>query len=289
MRLMRVGEAGSERPVVVVPESPGSALQVDSIVGDLDAAFFAGDGITRLRGALEGRSGLPVVDLAGVRRGPPIARPGKIICVGLNYEDHARETGVELPDEPPLFMKAPNTVVGPDDEVIIPPGSEKTDWEIELGVVVGRVVRRETPEQAVSAIAGLVISNDLSERHYQLERGGQWDKGKSCDTFNPLGPLLVTPDEFTWPLALSMQLLVNGKLLQDSNTSSLAVDVPGLLSYISTFMTLEPGDLVNTGTPAGVGLGLDPPRYLKPGDTMELTIEGLGTQRQVCRAADDAI
>ena len=288
MRLMRVGEAGSERPAVVSSEDAGTVLLVDSLVGDFDAAFFAGDGVNRLRDALGDPSGLPTVDLSAVRIGPPIARPGKIVCVGLNYADHAQETGVKLPDEPPLFMKAPNTVVGPEDEVLIPPRSEKTDWEIELGVVIGRVARRETPEQAFSCIAGLVISNDLSERHFQLERGGQWDKGKSCDTFNPLGPLLVTPDEFDWPLALSMQLLVNGELMQDSNTSNLAVDVPGLVSYISTFMTLEPGDLVNTGTPAGVGLGLHPPRYLKPGDTMELTIDGLGTQRQVCRAAEDA-
>lgn len=288
MRLMRVGDVGSERPAVVSSQDDGTALLVDSLAGDFDAAFFAGGGLSRLRDALDDPAGLSTVDLANVRSGPPIARPGKIVCVGLNYADHARETGVELPDEPPLFMKAPNTVVGPNDEVLIPPGSEKTDWEIELGVVVGRVVRRETPEQALSAIAGLVISNDLSERHYQLERGGQWDKGKSCDTFNPLGPVLATPDEFTWPLALPMRLLVNGEVLQDSNTSNLAIDVPGLLSYISTFMTLEPGDLINTGTPAGVGLGLDPPRYLKAGDTMELTIEGLGTQHQVSRAAQDA-
>lgn len=288
MRLMRVGEAGSERPAVVSSQDPGTALLVDSLIGDFDAAFFAGDGLIKLRNALEDPAGLPTVDLAAVRSGPPVARPGKIVCVGLNYADHARETGVELPDEPPLFMKAPNTVVGPDDEVLIPPGSEKTDWEIELGIVIGRLVRRESPEEALSSIAGLAISNDLSERHYQLERGGQWDKGKSCDTFNPLGPVLATPDEFTWPLALSMQLWVNGELLQDSNTSNLAVDVPGLLSYISTFMTLEPGDLVNTGTPAGVGLGLDPPRYLKPGDIMDLMIEGLGTQHQVCGAAEEA-
>lgn len=287
MRLLRVGDLGSEKPAVLSPGDEGTAVLVDSVTADFDAAFFADDGLSRLRVAIEGPAELPLVELAAARIGAPIARPGKIVCVGLNYEDHARETGVDLPDEPPLFMKAPNTVVGPNDEVLIPPGSVKTDWEIELAVVIGRVVRRESPEQARSAIAGYAISNDVSERHYQLERGGQWDKGKSCDTFNPLGPWLVTSDELDEPLELGMHLTVNGEVLQESNTSNLAVDVPGLVSYISTFMTLEPGDMVNTGTPGGVGLGLDPPRYLRDGDVMELGIDGLGTQRQVARAAEE--
>lgn len=287
MRLLRVGDPGSERPAVLRPSDDGTAFLVDSVTGDFDARFFADDGLSRLRVAMEDPTALPVVDLAASRIGAPIARPGKIVCVGLNYEDHARETGVDLPDEPPLFMKAPNTVVGPNDEVLIPPGSVKTDWEIELAVVIGRIVRRESPEQSRSAIAGYAISNDISERHYQLERGGQWDKGKSCDTFNPLGPWLVTPDEFDEPLELEMRLTVNGEVLQASNTSNLAVDVPGLVSYISTFMTLEPGDMLNTGTPGGVGLGLDPPRYLQEGDVMELGIDGLGAQRQVCRSVEE--
>jgi 2-keto-4-pentenoate hydratase/2-oxohepta-3-ene-1,7-dioic acid hydratase in catechol pathway len=220
---------------------------------------------------------------AALRTGSPIARPGKVICIGLNYSDHARETGAAIPAEPILFMKAANTVVGPFDDVQIPRGSEKTDWEVELGVVIGQTARYlDSPGDARACIAGYVLSHDVSERAYQLERGGQWTKGKSCDTFNPLGPFLLTADELADPCHLAMSLKVNGVQRQTGNTSTMIFDPFTLLHYISNFMTLEPGDLISTGTPPGVGLGMKPPQYLKAGDIVELEIERLGSQSQRC-------
>jgi 2-keto-4-pentenoate hydratase/2-oxohepta-3-ene-1,7-dioic acid hydratase in catechol pathway len=218
-----------------------------------------------------------------VRIGAPIARPGKILCVGLNYSDHAAESNMPIPTEPILFMKASNTIIGPYDNIEIPRGSEKTDWEVELGVVIGRKVRYlDTPAHAHEHIAGYVLSHDVSERAFQLERGGQWTKGKSCDTFNPLGPFLATPEEIPAVGNLSMSLSVNGQQRQHGNTATMIFDVPFLVHYISQFMTLEPGDLISTGTPPGVGLGMKPPQYLRTGDIVELQIEGLGAQRQIC-------
>jgi 2,4-didehydro-3-deoxy-L-rhamnonate hydrolase len=217
------------------------------------------------------------------RWGSPISRPGKVICIGLNYSDHAAESGMQVPKEPILFMKGSNTVVGPNDDILIPRKSEKTDWEVELGVVIGRKARYlDSPEEAVSHIAGYVISHDVSERHFQLEREGQWVKGKSCDTFNPLGPWLVTPDEVKDVNNLAMTLSVNGQKKQNGNSGTMVFDVCHLVHYISQFMTLEGGDL-STGTPPGIGMGQNPPQYLKPGDVVELSIEGLGRQKSNCR------
>jgi 2-keto-4-pentenoate hydratase/2-oxohepta-3-ene-1,7-dioic acid hydratase in catechol pathway len=219
-----------------------------------------------------------------VRLGAPICRPSKIVCIGLNYRDHAAETGAELPAEPVIFFKSTTAIVGPDDDVILPPESKKSDWEVELAVVVGATLSHADRHTAANSIAGYCLHNDLSEREFQLERCGQWVKGKSCNTFAPLGPELVTPDELPDPLHLDMGLKVNGEPLQKSNTRELHFDVAAILSSVSQYMTLLPGDVISTGTPAGVGLGLDPPRFLKAGDVMELVIEGLGTQRQEVRA-----
>lgn len=247
---------------------------------EIDGAFLASGGVARVRDALE-RGDLPVVDAAGLRVGAPIARPGKIVCIGLNYSDHAAESGAAVPDEPVVFMKAPNTMVGPDDEVLVPRGSVKTDWEIELAVVIGRTARYlDSRAAALDVIAGYAISNDVSEREFQLERGGQWDKGKSCETFNPLGPWLVTADEVGDPQDLAMRLWVNGEQRQDGNSKNMIFDVAEIVRYLSQFMVLEPGDLINTGTPAGVALGMPDHPYLRTGDVMELEIEGLGRQRQ---------
>lgn len=280
MRLLRVGDPGEETPAI---ELGDSVLDVSAHVEDYDRAFWQTDGPQRLASLADER--LPVV-AEGVRVGPPIAPPSKVVCIGLNYRDHASEAGMEIPPEPIIFFKAPNTIVGPDDDVLIPPGSEKTDWEVELGCVVGARCRYLPDEQAAArAIAGYVISNDISERAYQLERGGQWVKGKSCETFNPLGPVLVTADEIPDPQALDLRLAVNDVERQASSTDQMIFGVHHLVWYLSQFMVLEPGDLINTGTPAGVGLGLQPPSYLRAGDVMELSIAGLGRQRQVCRPA----
>ncbi|HEY6251910.1 MAG TPA: fumarylacetoacetate hydrolase family protein, partial [Candidatus Angelobacter sp.] len=249
-----------------------------------DSAFFSSAGLESLRVLLGTRS------LVSFRKVPhstrwaaPIARPGKIVCIGLNFHDHADESGMEIPKEPILFLKATNTVVGPNDELLIPRRSKKTDWEIELGVVLGRKARYlESVDEAAKCIAGYCISHDVSEREFQLERGGQWSKGKSCDTFNPLGPLLATPDEVPSEMKLGMKLWVNGELRQNGNTGTMIFGPAYLIHYISQFMTLEPGDLISTGTPPGVGLGMKPPRYLKVGDIVELEIDNLGRQRQLC-------
>jgi len=279
VKLLRVGPVGAERPAALSDD--GALLDLARAVGDFDGPFFAGDGIERARTAVA--SGvLPVLDAAAHRIGPPLARPGKIVCIGLNYRDHAAETGAPVPPEPVVFMKAPNTVVGPTDEVLIPRSSVKTDWEIELGVVIGAPARYlDSPAAARDVIAGYAVSHDVSEREFQLERGGQWDKGKSCETFNPLGPWLVTADEVPDPQALGMRLWVNGVIRQDSSTKNMIFGVDHLVWYLSQFMVLEPGDLVNTGTPAGVALGLPDQPYLRSGDVVELEIDGLGGQRQL--------
>jgi 2-keto-4-pentenoate hydratase/2-oxohepta-3-ene-1,7-dioic acid hydratase in catechol pathway len=278
MRLLRVGLAGQERPAVL--DAEGRIRDLSSVTSDLNAGWFAGGGIEQARAALAS-GGLPELD-PDLRVGSSVARPGKVVCVGLNYSDHAEETGAELPAEPVLFMKAPNTVVGPNDEVLLPRNSSKTDWEIELAVVIGRTARYlDDHAEALRCVAGYAIANDVSEREFQLERGGTWDKGKSCETFNPLGPWLVTADEVADPQALGMRLWVNGALRQHSSTKNMVFGVAELVRYISQFMVLEPGDVINTGTPAGVALGQPEPKpYLRAGDVLELEIDGLGRQRQ---------
>lgn len=278
MKLLRYGPAGSERPAVIPPGST-VAHDASSLTADFDTDFFASDGIERLRAAVAAGA-LPVVDLDGQRTGSPLKRPGKIVCIGLNYRDHAREAGMEEPSEPVVFMKAPNTVVGPTDEVRIPLRSTKTDWEVELGVVIGeRTSYLDSPSDSARHIAGYVTVNDVSEREFQLERGGQWDKGKSCDTFNPMGPWLVTADQIDDVQALEMWTDIDGERVQSGNTADMIFGVDHVVWYLSQFMVLEPGDLINTGTPAGVGSGFDPPRFLTPGQTVVVGIAGLGEQR----------
>lgn len=283
MRLVRYGVAGSERPAVVTPD--GTAIDLSASVGEIDGDFLSDGGLDRLRTRDLGSLG-PVIDLSKTRLGPPIARPRKLVCIGLNYADHAAESGQPLPAEPVTFMKATNTVVGPNDDVLLPIGGLKTDWEIELALVIGRTCRYLGGEpEGEAAIAGYAISNDISERAFQLERGGQWTKGKSAETFNPLGPWLVSKDEIRDVTALDMVLSVNGQVVQRGSTSTMLFTPAYLVWYLSQFMVLEPGDLINTGTPAGVGFGRKPPRYLTAGDVMELAIAGLGKQRQTCRQA----
>jgi 2,4-didehydro-3-deoxy-L-rhamnonate hydrolase len=286
MRLMRIGEKGSERPVVAVGDD--EYVDVSDLVADYDAAFF-GDpsAMTSLADVVADRvAARSVGSLLGERIGAPIARPHQILCVGLNYADHAAESGAEVPSEPIVFTKAPNTMVGPYDDVWIPRGSLKTDWEVELGVVIGTRARYlEDDDAARAAIAGYVLVNDVSEREFQLERGGQWVKGKSAETFNPCGPWLLTPDEIPDVRELALWLDVNGVRRQDGSTRHMVFDPVHLVRYLSQFMVLEPGDLINTGTPAGVGLGLTPPVYLASGDRMELGIDLLGTQSQLVRSA----
>jgi 2-keto-4-pentenoate hydratase/2-oxohepta-3-ene-1,7-dioic acid hydratase in catechol pathway len=276
MKLLRVGEPGMEVPAVM--DESGYARDISSLVSDINGAALAAESLERIRSA--DLQTLPIIE---GRLGAPITRPSMVMCIGVNYEDHARETGDKIPTEPILFQKATNTVVGPFDNIEIPRGSTKTDWEIELGVVVGSEASYLPGEQAGwEAIAGYVVSHDVSEREFQMEKGGQWTKGKSCPTFNPLGPWLVTTDEISDPTNLALVTTVNEKVLQNGNTKTMIFNPGYVVWYVSQFMRLEPGDLINTGTPPGVGLGLDPPRYLKKGDVVELTIEGLGTQRQRC-------
>ena len=275
MKLVRHGESGQEKPGVLGPDGVVRSLEgvVDDIAGDVLNAVS----LTKLK-ALDLEK-LPRV--AGVTRyGPAVARVGKMVCVGLNYTDHAAESGMSVPKEPVLFMKATSAIIGPNDPVVIPRGSVKTDWEVELGVVIGDVARYVSESAALEYVAGYLVVNDISEREYQLERGGQWDKGKGCDTFGPIGPWLVTRDEVRDPQNLPMWLEVDGHRYQNGNTRNMVFGVASLVSYISHFMTLMPGDIISTGTPAGVGLGLKPPVYLKPGSVMELEISGLGRQRQ---------
>lgn len=280
MKLVRFGHAGDEKPGLL--DAGGALRDLSGIVDDIAGEVLTQAGLARLR-ALEA-SRLPAV-AGSPRLGAPVARVGKMICVGLNYADHAAESGQAVPAEPVLFMKATSAIVGAHDDVVMPPGSGKTDWEVELGVVIGDTARRVSRAAALEHVAGYLISNDVSERAYQLERGGQWVKGKGCDTFAPLGPWLVTRDEVPDPQNLAMWLSVNGHRYQDGNTRTMIFDVAALVSYISQFMTLLPGDVISTGTPPGVGLGQKPPVYLRAGDVMELGIAGLGTQRQRVVAA----
>ncbi|MEU6204536.1 fumarylacetoacetate hydrolase family protein, partial [Micromonospora musae] len=272
MRLLRVGAPGRETPALL--DETGRIRDLRGVIDDLDAAFLADDGLSRLTAIAVDE--LPVLDRTGLRVGPPL-RPGKIVCIGLNYRDHAAETGAPLPAEPVVFLKAPDTVVGPDDPVLIPRGSTKTDWEVELAVVIGRPARYlADTEAALACVAGYAIANDVSEREFQLERGGQWDKGKSCETFNPFGPLLVTADEVPDPQDLRLRLWVNGTPRQDGSTKDMVFPVAEIVRYLSHFMVLHPGDVINTGTPAGVALGQpDPKPYLTAGDVVELEIDGL--------------
>ena len=279
MKLIRVGERGQEKPAVLKDDK--TALDVSTQVRDFDSAFFDSGGLGKLRGLVGGK--LPEIALDGKRIGAPVARPYKVIGIGLNYADHAKESGMPIPPEPVIFMKATNSVTGPFDPVVIPKGSEKSDWEVELGVVIGKTVHRIADEKsALSYVAGYCVSNDVSERHFQLERQGNWDKGKSFPTFNPLGPWLVTADEIKDPQSLDLSLDLNGKRVQTGNTKTMIYGVSHLVWYLSQFMELEAGDVITTGTPPGVGLGMKPPQFLKEGDVMELTVAGLGKQRQVC-------
>lgn len=282
---MRIGPYGEERPAVRVDDD--TCVDVSDIVDDFDERFFAQGGTTLLRDAVARRVAAgEVCALQEQRIGAPIARPHQIVCIGLNYRDHAAETGQAVPDEPIIFNKAPNTLVGPNDEVRIPRGSSKTDWEVELGIVIGTRCRYLADEQeAAAAIAGYVLVNDVSEREFQMERGGQWVKGKSAETFNPCGPYLVTPDEIPDVRDLGMWLDVNGVRRQTGKTATMLFGPTFLVHYLSQFMVLEPGDLINTGTPPGVGMGFKPPVWLRAGDVMELGIDHLGTQRQQVVAA----
>ena len=277
MELLRLGAVGEERPYVRAAD--GTVHDLSPITADIDGAFLAADGVARARAALEGGD-LPVADVAGLRIGAPIARPGAVVCIGMNYAAHAAESGSEPPEQPIVFFKHPNTVVGPDDGVLVPRGSTKTDWEVELAVIIGKQARYvETDEEALACIAGYAVSNDVSERAFQLEEsGGQWSKGKCCETFNPLGPALVPADEVD-PDNLDLKSWVNGEARQDSNTRDMVFSVAALIRDLSQYMVLSPGDILNTGTPEGVALSGRFP-YLAPGDTMELEIQGLGRQRQ---------
>lgn len=283
MKLLRFGDAGHEKPGLQLDN--GTRIDASGFGMDWNHDFFADPGnLDRLRAwADENASSAPEVS-GDTRLGPAVARPGKLICIGLNFSDHAEEAGMPIPGEPIVFFKATSAIVGPNDDVVIPRGSEKTDWEVELAFVVGRKASYVTRENALDHVAGYVLHNDYSERAYQLERGGQWVKGKSCDTFAPLGPWVATADEIADPETLPMWLKVNGETKQDGNSNKLIFGIAHLVSYLSEFMTLEPGDVVSTGTPPGVGMGFDPPRFMKEGDVVTLGIEGLGEQRQVARA-----
>ncbi|MFJ8928599.1 fumarylacetoacetate hydrolase family protein [Streptomyces sp. NPDC102364] len=285
MKLLRVGPAGAERPALL--DAEGTLRDLSELVTDVDGALLADDAaIERVRAAAAAGE-LPVLDASGLRIGPPVARIGKVVCVGLNYHDHAAETGAEPPAEPVVFFKAADTVVGPDDTVLVPRGSVKTDWEVELAIVIGRTARyAESQEAALRCVAGYAVAHDVSEREFQIERGGTWDKGKNCETFNPLGPWLVTADEVPDPQALGLRLWVNGELKQDGTTADQIFPVAEVVRYVSQFMTLYPGDVINTGTPAGVAMGQPEPKpYLRAGDVVELEIDGLGRQRQELKGA----
>jgi 2,4-didehydro-3-deoxy-L-rhamnonate hydrolase len=281
MKLLRVGPPGSEKPGALIDDT--SYVDLSDIVADFDERFFSAGGVSQVRPVVAARaaSGEAVRLLGGQRVGAPIARPHQILCIGLNYRDHAAETGQDVPDEPIVFNKAPNTLVGPDDDVRIPRGSTKLDWEVELGIVIGRRASYlGSAAEARDVIAGWVVVNDVSERAFQMERGGQWVKGKSAETFNPAGPWLVTPDEIGDVGSLGMWLDVNGVRRQSGSTATMIFDPYYIVCYLSQFLVLEPGDLISTGTPPGVGMGFRPPVWLKAGDVMELGVEGLGQQRQ---------
>ena len=280
MYLMRLGPIGSERPVVRIDDS--HYVDVSDVVDDFDETFFGSNGLPRLAEIVQERTAAEQLqEFGGERIGAPITRPHQILCIGLNYSDHAAETGAAVPDEPIMFTKSPNTLVGPNDDVRIPQGSTKLDYEVELGMVISsRTSYLDTVEQARSAIAGYLVVNDVSERAFQLERGSQWSKGKSAETFNPAGPWLVTPDEIDDVRNLRMWLDVSGERRQNGSTSTMIFDPYFIVHYLSQFLVLEPGDLINTGTPPGVGMGMQPQAWLQAGDVIELGIEGLGSQRQ---------
>lgn len=279
MKLIRFGKEGKEKPGIHLD---GKNYDLSAFIKDYDESFFEQNGLQKLAGIVNEEK-LPLIE-DGQRIGSPIARPSKILCIGLNYAKHAKETGAAIPTEPILFMKSTSSLTGPFDNIIIPKNSEKTDWEVELGVVIGKKASYVSEEEAMDYVAGYVLHNDVSERAFQLERGGTWDKGKGCDSFAPLGPWLVTKDEIPNPHQLRLWLSLNGKMMQDSNTDDLIFNIPQLISYSSQFMTLLPGDVISTGTPAGVGLGFSPNIYLKPGDVVELGIDGLGSSKQTAIA-----
>ena len=277
MKLIRFGEVGKEKPGV---HMDGVNYDVSGFIKDYDEMFFANGGIPHLGWMIAQHENMLPVIPKGTRLGCPVANPSKILCIGLNYAKHAKETNAAIPKEPILFMKSTTAITGPNDPIIIPKNSVKTDWEVELAFVIGKRTSYVSEEEAMDYVAGYCLHNDVSEREFQLERGGTWDKGKGCDTFAPLGPWMVTKAEIPDPHNLRLWLKVNDQMMQDGNTDDLIFNIPQLVSYLSQFMTLLPGDIVSTGTPAGVGLGFNPPVYLKPGDIVELGIEGLGTSRQ---------
>lgn len=277
MKLIRFGPAGKEKPGVHID---GVNYDVSGFIKDYDAFFFSHGGVPHLAQMIGQHDTMLPKIAEGERLGCPVANPSKILCIGLNYAKHAKETGAAIPAEPILFMKSTTAISGPNDPVMIPKDSVKTDWEVELAFVMGKRASYVSEEEAMDYVAGYCLHNDVSEREFQLERGGTWDKGKGCDTFAPLGPWMVTKDEIANPHHLRLWLSVNGKMMQDGNTDDLIFNIPQLVSYLSRFMTLLPGDIISTGTPAGVGLGFNPPVYLKPGDVVELGIDGLGTSKQ---------
>ena len=278
MKLIRFGEVGKEKPGIILAN--GTKIDVSDFGSDYDELFFGNNGLQRLKDWLKiNKENCPVIDKS-IRLGVPLVRPSKIVCVGLNYTKHAEESGMEIPKEPVLFFKATSALSGPFDKIIIPKNSKKTDWEVELAIIIGKKASYITKEEALGHVAGYVLHNDVSEREFQLERSGQWVKGKSCDTFAPIGPFIATKDEIKNPNNLNLWLKVNDKIMQDSCTSDFIFNVQHVISHISQFMTLLPGDIISTGTPFGVGLGLTPPLYLKHGDIVELGIEGLGESKQ---------
>jgi 2-keto-4-pentenoate hydratase/2-oxohepta-3-ene-1,7-dioic acid hydratase in catechol pathway len=279
MKLVRWGAAGAEKPGLI--DASGAMRDLSGVMVDIDGQALSPEGLAAL--AKIDLARLPLAP-ADARFGSPVAFVSKLVCVGLNYADHAKESGNPIPDEPVLFLKAPSAIMGPNDDIVIPRSSVKTDWEVELGVVIGSRAAYVEEAQALDYVAGYVVCNDVSEREYQIKRGGQWDKGKGCDTFGPLGPWLVTKDEIADPQNLGLWLEVNGRRFQNGSTRTMIFGVAHLVHYISQFMTLLPGDVISTGTPAGVGLGQKPPLFLKPGDVVRLGVEGLGEQRQACKA-----
>ena len=281
MKLIRFGAIGHEKPGVQLAN--GTKIDVSGFGSDYNEEFFGNGGINKLSEWLDNNQNQCTKIGSEVRLGVPLVRPSKIVCVGLNYAKHAAESGMEVPQEPVLFFKATSALVGPNDDIIIPKGSEKTDWEVELAIVIGAKASYVEETDALDHVAGYVLHNDVSERAFQLERSGQWVKGKSCDSFAPVGPFIATKDEIADPNSLDLWLKLNGEMMQDSNTSDFIFNIQQVVSHISQFMTLLPGDIISTGTPFGVGLGLTPPQYLKAGDVVELGIEGLGVSKQLCK------
>jgi len=279
MKLIRFGEPGNEKPGL---EVNGIWYDVSHLLDDYNEDFFSGEGINKLKAEFN-RGNSPLVP-GDARLGAPVSNPGKIICIGLNYQKHARESGMDPPKEPIVFFKATSALSGPNDPIIIPKNSRKTDWEVELALVIGKRANYISKEEAIDHVAGYTVMNDVSEREFQLEMGGQWVKGKSCDTFAPLGPCLVTKDEITDPNNLGLWLSLNGNRIQDGNTRDFIFNVQKVISYLSNFMSLMPGDIISTGTPEGVGAGFNPPVFLKDGDVVELGVEGIGTARQIVKS-----